>query len=150
MDKSVCQSAEEAWRVALDISSKHGPVYVEEFISGREYTVFCAGSAAFGVTAHLALERVFNKNLPSTEQFLSFETKWDRWLTHWWYAPAPAEVQERVKQAAIDTYVRAGCNGYCRFDLREDARDGAHHFIEMRSVFLILRCRQDLCGRCEY
>ena len=121
----MCHCPEDAWRVALDIASKHGPVYVEEFIAGREYTVFVSGSAAFGVAPRLALERVFNKNLPSTEQFLSYETKWERWQSHWWYAPAPAEVQQRVKEAAVDTYVRADCSGYCRFDLREDARDGA-------------------------
>lgn len=79
----------------------------------------------FGVKTHMPLERVFNKNLPATEQFLSYETKWERWQSHWWYALAPEDVQQRIKDAAVDTYIRAGCNGYCRFDLREDARDGA-------------------------
>lgn len=87
--------------------------------------MFCSGNARFGVKTHMPLERVFNKNLPATEQFLSYETKWERWQSHWWYALAPEDVQQRIKDAAVDTYIRAGCNGYCRFDLREDARDGA-------------------------
>ncbi len=99
--------------------------------AGREFTVFTKGSAQFGVETHLALERVFNKSLEATQQFLSFETKWERWQTHWWYAPAPTEVQDKVRAVAVDTYTRAGCNGYCRFDMREDARSGRIYAVDV-------------------
>jgi|LakMenEpi03Aug12_release.lakeMendotaPanAssembly.Ray.scaffolds.fasta_scaffold197543_2 D-alanine-D-alanine ligase-like ATP-grasp enzyme len=138
-NKNVCHNIQDAFNVAIDVSNNYGPVYIEEFISGREFTCLCFGSPDYGIKTYTPLERVFNKNLNEHEKFLSYNTKWIEWKNTWWYEPASANVIENIKNTAIDTFKKANLNGYCRYDMREDKVTGNIYIVDVN-----LNCSMDI------
>jgi len=121
-----------------------GGVLAERFVSGREFTSFVVGSADTPSSrmVYPAVERVFNRTLPATEQFLSFDRLWeiyeretplanDEYL--WEYAAAPAELQTRIAEISWAAYVSVGGRGYGRVDLRMDAATGELFVLEVNA-----------------
>ncbi|QKF93491.1 D-alanine--D-alanine ligase [Fadolivirus algeromassiliense] len=138
-EKNVCHSATEALDVAINVSTNYGPVYIEEYITGREFTCLCFGSEDYGVDVLVPLERVFRKDIPDTEKFLSYKTKWIDWLNTWWYCIATSNIIEEVKRVAADTFIKAKLNGYCRYDMREDRETGKIYVVDVN-----LNCSMDV------
>lgn len=138
-NKNVCHTADEALNIAIDVSTNYGPVYIEEYISGREFTCLCFGSEEYGVKVFVPLERVFKKDMPDTEKFLSYKTKWIDWLDTWWYAVASDDIIDEVKRVAVDTFIKCKLNGYCRYDMREDKETGKVYVVDVN-----LNCSMDV------
>ncbi|KAF9127600.1 hypothetical protein BGW39_005765 [Mortierella sp. 14UC] len=129
--KSVVDTPEEAYERAMETRRVWGPVYVEEYITGREYTVLVSGSSATGIKVYKVLERVFRSEIPERERMLTHDMKWGEnnygadesvKAAQWWMQICSDADQERLQSIAKSIYASFGGNGYCRMDLREDHR----------------------------
>lgn len=121
-----------------------GGVFVERFITGREFTTFIVGSAndRNRSTIYPSVERVFHGSLPPTERFLSFDRLWEVYEREtpmvdggylWEYAPAPADLDARLGALSWAAYESVGGCGYCRVDLRMDAASGTLYVLEVNA-----------------
>jgi D-alanine-D-alanine ligase len=107
-------------------------LFVEQFITGSEYTTFITGSAddADNCIVYEPVKRVFHESLPDTEKFLSFDRLWEIYEEEnpmpkeenfYEYAQAEAALIPALKQLSIDAYKACGGKGYTRIDIRQDA-----------------------------
>lgn len=121
-----------------------GGLFVERFVDGPEFTTFIVGSA--GARDHAIIyppvERVFNRALPRTERFLSFDRLWETYEREspvgnggdlWRYAPPPASQRERIEEVSWAAYEAVGGTGYGRIDLRMDERTGDLFVLEVNA-----------------
>jgi len=116
-------------------SLSEGGIFVEEFVDGPEFTTFIVGNANAlnSAVVYPPVERVFNRKLPATERFLSFDRLWEFYENErpvangeelWRYAPAPDELSARITEVSWAAYEAVGGTGYGRVDLRMDERTG--------------------------
>ncbi|KAF9177856.1 hypothetical protein BGZ51_008312 [Haplosporangium sp. Z 767] len=140
--KSVVDTPEEAYERAMETKQVWGPVYVEEYITGREYTALVSGSQATGIKVYKVLERVFRSEIPERERMLTHDIKWGEnsfgsdesvKTALWWMQICPDAEQERLQAQVRDIYASFGGNGYCRMDLREDHRTGALFVVDVNA-----------------
>ena len=121
-----------------------GGVLVERFVTGREFTTFIVGSVDTpdACIVYPPIERVFNKSLPPTEQFLSFDRLWEIYEREtplgngeylWEYAPAPAALVEQIAAVSRRAYAAVGGRGYGRVDLRMDSATGELFVLEVNA-----------------
>ncbi|KAF9085312.1 hypothetical protein BGX23_009797 [Mortierella sp. AD031] len=138
--KSVVDTPEEAYERAKETKRVWGPVYVEEYITGREYTVLVSGSTATGIKVYKVLERVFRSEIPDRERMLTHDMKWGEnnygsdesvKTAQWWMQVCSDADQERLQAKAKSIYASFGGNGYCRMDLREDHRTGEVYVVDV-------------------
>lgn len=108
-----------------------GGVFVEEFISGPEYTVFMVGSYLNlnQCTVYPAVERRFETSLPDTQKFLSFDRLWEFYENEtpldeekdlWNYTTVHKELQQELKELSLKAYAAVQGEGYARIDFRQD------------------------------
>ncbi|KAG0027508.1 hypothetical protein BGZ82_008944 [Podila clonocystis] len=140
--KSVVDSPEEAYERAMETKRIWGPVYVEEYITGREYTALVSGSERTGIHVYKVLERVFRAQIPERERMLTHEMKWGEnhygknasvAAASWWMQICTEPDQSRLQKAAKEIYASFGGNGYCRMDLREDHRTGKVYVVDVNA-----------------
>jgi D-alanine-D-alanine ligase len=121
-----------------------GGLIAEEFVAGREYTTFIVGDhdAPRHRRVYPPVERVFNRRLPATQQFLSFDRLWEFYDQEsplpdgeflWEYARLRASKAALIKAVSWDAYVACGGVGYGRVDLREDAETGGLYVLEVNA-----------------
>jgi len=121
-----------------------GGLFVERFIEGPEFTTLVVGSAADPANARIypAVERIFYADLPAREKFLSFDRLWETFEEEdpvsdddalWEYDPAPAGLQERIRDISWAAYAATGGHGYGRVDLRMDAATGELFVLEVNA-----------------
>lgn len=119
-------------------------ILVERFIQGSEFTTLIVGSATDPANARIypAVERIFYADLPPEEQFLSFDRLWETFEEEapvsdedalWEYAPAPAALQDRIREVSWAAYAATGGHGYGRVDLRLDAATGELFVLEVNA-----------------
>ncbi|KAF9965382.1 hypothetical protein BGZ70_004942 [Mortierella alpina] len=140
--KSVVDTPEEAYVRAIETKRVWGPVYVEEYITGREFTALVSGSQETGITVFKVLERVFRSEIPERERMLTHEMKWGAnnyghdasvKSASWWMQVCNDKDQERLRTEARAIYASFGGNGYCRMDLREDHRTGKIYVVDVNA-----------------
>ena len=116
-------------------------LFVEQFITGPEYTTFITGSAddVDNCIVYEPVERVFHKSLPDSETFLSFDRLWEIYEDE---TPMPEEENfyeykvvdppliPALKQLSLDAYRSCGGKGYTRIDIRQDATTGKLYMLE--------------------
>lgn len=116
-------------------------LFVEQFITGPEYTTFITGSAddVDNCIVYEPVERVFHKSLPESEKFLSFDRLWEIYEDE---TPMPEEENfyeykivdppliPALKQLSLDAYRSCGGKGYTRIDIRQDATTGKLYMLE--------------------
>jgi D-alanine-D-alanine ligase len=127
--KSVCRTEAELRDVVTFMTKKYDqPALVEEYISGREFTVGLLGERRPRVLP--PMEIVFLDKGDPTPVY-SFEHKLD-WNDRIKYdVPAkldPAQM-ERLKAAARGAFMALGCRDVARMDFRMDER-GRFYFLE--------------------
>jgi D-alanine-D-alanine ligase len=116
-------------------------LFVEQFITGPEYTTFITGSAddPDNCIVYEPVKRVFHESLPETEKFLSFDRLWEIYEEEkpmpeqgnfYEYAPAEAALIPALKQLSLDAYKACGGKGYTRIDIRQDATTGKLYMLE--------------------
>lgn len=129
LSKSVCHSEHELREVAKDMIEKYQqPALVEEYISGREFTVGLLGERRPRVLA--PMEIVFLDRTEKTPVY-SFQHKLD-WNDRIRYdVPAKLDValNEKLRTAARNAFMALGCRDVARIDFRMDER-GRIYFIE--------------------
>ncbi|KAF9428848.1 hypothetical protein BGZ94_000796 [Podila epigama] len=140
--KSVVDTPTEALERALETKRVWGPVYVEEYITGREYTALVSGSERTGIHVYKVLERVFRDKIPERERMLTHEMKWGEnnygadgsvQTASWWMHICDEPDQSRLQQQAKEIYMSFQGNGYCRMDLREDHRTGKVYVVDVNA-----------------
>lgn len=119
--RSLCRDEAEL-NEALGELSKYGPVLVEEFLPGDEYTVGIVNGEVIGVMQVLARE-------PSKDFIYSIEVKRDyENLVDYRLVDAPD-----AAQVALDVWRAFGLRDVARVDVRRD-RDGRACFIEVNPL----------------
>lgn len=116
-------------------------LFVEQFITGPEYTTFITGSSddMDNCIVYEPVKRIFHESLPESEKFLSFDRLWEIYEDEtpmpengnfYEYGPAEAELIPALKQLSLDAYKACGGKGYTRIDIRQDAVTGKLYMLE--------------------
>ncbi len=123
------------WNLLID------GLFVEQFITGPEYTTFITGSSddSENCIVYEPVKRVFHKSLPESEQFLSFDRLWEIYEDEapmpsnenfYEYGPVEPSLIPALKQLSLDAYKACGGKGYTRIDIRQDAISGKLYMLE--------------------
>jgi len=126
--KSVVQSEAELREIAREMSVRYRqPALVENYISGREFTVGLLGERRPKVLP--IMEVVFLGDNPTP--VYDFETKldWDKRVRYEVPAKLDPAVQREIERAARGVFVGLGCRDVARVDFRMDA-EGRVYFLE--------------------
>lgn len=116
-------------------------LFVEQFVTGPEYTTFITGSAddEENCIVYEPVKRVFHESLPDTEKFLSFDRLWEIYEEEkpmpeegnfYEYCAAEKELIPALKKLSLDGYKACGGKGYTRIDIRQDSTTGKLYMLE--------------------
>jgi D-alanine-D-alanine ligase len=119
-------------------------LFVEQFITGPEYTTFITGSAEDikNCNVYEPVERVFHPSLPDTEKFLSFGRLWEIYddetpmpanENFYEYHPVEKALAAMLKKISLDAYRSCGGTGYARLDIRMDQKTGKLFMLEVNA-----------------
>jgi D-alanine-D-alanine ligase len=143
-EKSVVRNDDELREIAREIAGKYRQgALVEEFLTGREFTVGLLGEKRPRVLP--PMEIVFlNKDKPNP--IYTFEHKLDVTDEIRYDAPAvvDAALLKQIERVARDTFGALGCRDVARIDLRMDSR-GRVNFIECNPLPGLTPEWSDLC-----
>ena len=121
-----------------------GGIVIEQFIKGREFTVFICGDFDQPKKAIVfnAIERVFHNSLQEEERFLSFDRLWEIYKDEtqmpnqenfYEYALAPENLLESLKQISWNAFVACKGKGYTRVDVRLDSATNELFVLEVNA-----------------
>ncbi|HLP35701.1 hypothetical protein [Lacibacter sp.] len=121
-----------------------GGLVAEEFINGPEYTVFLSGShqSPRSRRVYPPVERIFHKDLPDTEKFLSFDRLWETYEQEkpigefedfYQYNLPPIGLQKKIMDLSWKAYCAVGGTGYGRIDIRMDKATGKLYVLEVNA-----------------
>jgi D-alanine-D-alanine ligase len=116
-------------------------LFVEQFITGPEYTTFITGSFddPENCIVYEPVKRIFHESLPEAEKFLSFDRLWEIYEDEtpmpqngnfYEYGPAEPSLIPELKKLSLDAYKACGGKGYTRIDIRQDAETGKLYMLE--------------------
>lgn len=119
-------------------------LFVEQFITGPEYTTFITGSSddPDNCIVYEPVKRVFHESLPEAEKFLSFDRLWEIYEDEtpmpqqenfYEYRPAEPPLIPALKKISLDAYKSCGGKGYTRIDIRQDAVTGKLYMLEVNA-----------------
>jgi D-alanine-D-alanine ligase len=119
-------------------------LFVEQFITGPEFTTFITGSAddPDHCVVYEPVERIFHESLPDNEKFLSFDRLWEIYEDEtpmpengnfYDYFPVKPTMVEALKQISFDAYKSCGGKGYARLDIRMDKETGKLYMLEVNA-----------------
>ncbi|MBK9661366.1 MAG: hypothetical protein IPO68_15960 [Chitinophagaceae bacterium] len=116
-------------------------LFVEQFITGPEYTTFITGSSddPDNCIVYEPVKRVFHESLPDAEKFLSFDRLWEIYEDEtpmpknenfYEYRQAEASLIPALKQLSLAAYKACRGKGYTRIDIRQDSTTGKLYMLE--------------------
>ena len=119
-------------------------LFVEQFITGPEYTTFITGSAddPEHCIVYEPVKRNFHESLPDAEKFLSFDRLWEIYENEtpmpengnfYEYGPVEPALIPALKKLSMDAYQSCGGKGYTRIDIRQDATSGKLYMLEVNA-----------------
>ena len=119
-------------------------LFVEQFITGPEYTTFITGSAddPANCIVYEPVKRNFHQSLPDSEQFLSFDRLWEIYEDEspmpgnenfYEYGPVEPALIPALKKLSLDAYRSCGGKGYTRIDIRQDHVTGKLYMLEVNA-----------------
>lgn len=119
-------------------------LFVEQFITGPEYTTFITGSAddPDNCMVYEPVKRNFHKSLPESEQFLSFDRLWEIYEDEspmpqnenfYEYGPVEPSLVPALKKLSLAAYASCGGKGYTRIDIRQDSSTGKLYVLEVNA-----------------
>ncbi|MBO0766546.1 MAG: methyltransferase domain-containing protein [Hyphomicrobiaceae bacterium] len=102
-------------------------VLVQEFLTGKEYTVGLIGNPDQGLRALPLLEVDYSRLDPGLPRILGYESKWLPDSPYWTQIRyRETALADQQQQQLIDNstrlFERLGCRDYARFDFRADAK----------------------------
>jgi len=148
-DKNLVLSVESCIKnVKAIIEETQKPVLVEEFLTGREFTVGIVGNnppQAFPI-----LEFIYDTFENQNYQFRSFKTKMIEGRGEKKSCPAIlSEIEEdKIKKLAIDTYRTIGCRDYARIDIRCN-KYSIPHILEVNALPSLIPHRSSFADMAE-
>jgi D-alanine-D-alanine ligase len=119
-------------------------LFVEQFISGPEFTSFVVGShsSPADCVVYPPIERIFHESLPEEEKFLSFDRLWEIYEDekpmpgnenfYNYHKPSPKLIRA-LEKLSLDAYVAVGGMGYGRLDIRMDRNTGNLYMLEVNA-----------------
>lgn len=118
-EEELLQRVEEIYKGYRGWNLLADGLFVEQFISGPEYTTFITGSAddPEHCIVYEPVKRVFHESLPETEKFLSFDRLWEIYEDEkpmpengnfYEYAPAEPTLIPALKSLSMDAYRSCG------------------------------------------
>ena len=119
-------------------------LFVEQFITGPEFTSLIVGSATEPgkCIVYPPVERIFHKSLPDEEKFLSFDRLWEIYEDenpmpsnenfYTYHRPDPS-LMEALGKISLDAYIAVGGTGYGRLDIRMEATTGKLYMLEVNA-----------------
>jgi len=121
-----------------------GGLFVEQFITGPEYTTFITGSSddPENCIVYEPVKRVFHQSLPEAEKFLSFDRLWEIYEEEapmpknenfYEYCPAEPSLVPDLKKLSLEAYRSCGGKGYTRIDIRQDTTTGKLYMLEVNA-----------------
>jgi D-alanine-D-alanine ligase len=119
-------------------------LFVEQFITGPEFTTFITGSSndPDNCKVYEPVERVFHQSLPESEKFLSFDRLWEIYEDEtpmpqnenfYEYRPVEPSIIPALKKLSLDAYRSCGGKGYTRIDIRQDSSTGKLYMLEVNA-----------------
>ena len=134
-DLSLVNNYDELTEKVNSIFEEYGPILVEEYIDGREFTVMLVRNPDdhFGTIVFKPVEYIF----PSGKKFKTYALKTSELHTDANHLVEDSLLEEKLKNAATDIFNGFGGAGYARLDFRMDKR-GELFFLEINftcSVF---------------
>ena len=132
------QTGYHGWNLLAD------GLFVEQFITGPEYTTFITGSSndPDHCIVYEPVERVFHPSLPPTEKFLSFDRLWEIYEDEsampqnenfYEYQKVDPSLVDQLKQLSLDAFRSCGGKGYARLDIRKDETTGKLYMLEVNA-----------------
>ena len=119
-------------------------LFVEQFITGPEFTSFVVGSSSDpgSCMVYPPIERIFHASLPEEEKFLSFDRLWEIYEDEkpmpgnenfYDYHRPDAALMNALEQLSLDAYIAVGGMGYGRLDIRMDKGTGKLYMLEVNA-----------------
>ncbi len=121
-----------------------GGLFVEQFITGPEYTSFIIGSHLHPGSCYVypPVERIFHESLPDEEKFLSFDRLWEIYEDekpmpgnenfYNYHQPDPALLKS-LEALSLEAYLAVKGMGYGRLDIRMDKDTGKLYVLEVNA-----------------
>lgn len=119
-------------------------LFVEQFITGPEFTSFIVGSSTDPANCYVypPVERIFHESLPEEEKFLSFDRLWEIYEDekpmpgdenfYNYHRPDPSLIPA-LEKLSLDAYMAVGGTGYGRLDIRMDKATGKLYMLEVNA-----------------
>jgi D-alanine-D-alanine ligase len=119
-------------------------LFVEQFITGPEFTTFITGSSddPENCRVYEPVERVFHSSLPEIEKFLSFDRLWEIYdeetampqnESFYEYRSVNPELIPAIKQLSLEAYRSCEGKGYARLDIRLNSETGKLYMLEVNA-----------------
>jgi D-alanine-D-alanine ligase len=119
-------------------------LFVEQFITGPEFTSFVVGSVtnSKACIVYPPIERIFHESLPEEEKFLSFDRLWEIYEDEkpmpgdenfYDYHKPDAALIQALEQISLEAYIAVGGMGYGRLDIRMDKNTGKLYMLEVNA-----------------
>ena len=133
-DKSLVHNLSELKSKILEISEEYGPLLVEEYVAGREFTVLVAANGdGKTTTTFMPVEYIF----PEGHPFKTYALKTSELHPAANIPVKDKAIEERLRAAADNIFKSFSGVGYARLDFRMDG-SGKLYFLEINftcSVF---------------
>ena len=135
--RSVVNNIEELVNAISEIRDKFGyekPVLVEEFLTGKDFTVGIIGNPPDSYTVLPIVEEDYSTLPPNLPRICGYEAKWMPDSPYWNLKSIPANLptatEKLVVECCLKLFERLECRDYCRFDWRVDS-DGSPKILEV-------------------
>jgi D-alanine-D-alanine ligase len=127
--RSVANTGEELVNAILEIREKFGyekPVLVEEFLTGKDFTIGIIGNLPESYTVLPIIEEDYSVLPPELPRICGYEAKWLPDSPYWnlksIQANLPEDMEKFVVECCLKLFERLECRDYCRFDWRLDSK----------------------------
>jgi len=127
--RSVANTIEQVVNAISEIREKFGydkPILVEEFLTGKDFTVGIIGNLPDAYTVLPIIEEDYSTLPPGLPRICGYEAKWLPDSPYWNLksiaANLPDEMEKFVVECCLKLFERLECRDYCRFDWRVDSK----------------------------
>ncbi|MBN1505487.1 MAG: methyltransferase domain-containing protein [Sedimentisphaerales bacterium] len=125
--RSVANTVEELVNAISEIREKFGyekPILVEEFLTGKDFTVGIIGNPPESYTVLPIIEEDYSALPPDLPRICGYEAKWLPDSPYWKLKSIPALLPESTEKFVVECclklFERLDCRDYARFDWRLD------------------------------
>jgi D-alanine-D-alanine ligase len=127
--RSVANNGEELVNAIVEIREKFGyekPILVEEFLTGKDFTVGIIGNLPESYVVLPIVEEDYSVLPPDLPRICGYEAKWLPDSPYWNLKSIPAnlpdDMEKFVVECCLKLFERLECRDYCRFDWRLDSK----------------------------